>query len=70
MDVLTTTSSRRYAWTAVIIFFLVVYLGSAFAPGLQDDVDSSHAEVSREMLTRGDFVTLHVNGFRYLKKRP
>jgi len=70
LDVLTTTSSRRYAWTAVIIFFLVVYLGSAFAPGLQDDVDSSHAEVSREMLTRGDFVTLHVNGFRYLEKAP
>lgn len=70
MDVLTANSSRRLAWTAVIILFLVVYLGSAFSPGLQDDVDSSHAEASREMLTRGDFVTLHINGMRYLEKAP
>lgn len=70
MDVLTTSSSRWLAWTAVIILFLVVYLGSAFSPGLQDDMDSSHAEASREMLTRGDFVTLHINGMRYLEKAP
>ena len=62
----TSTSSRRFAWAAVIALFLAVYLGSAFSPALQDDVDSSHAEAAREMLTRGDFVTLHINGVRYL----
>ena len=70
MDVETGTSSRRFAWAAVIALFLAVYLGSAFSPALQDDVDTSHAEAAREMLTRGDFVTLHINGVRYLEKAP
>ena len=70
MDVETGTSSRRFAWAAVIALFLAIYLGSAFSPALQDDVDSSHAEAAREMLTRGDFVTLHINGVRYLEKAP
>jgi 4-amino-4-deoxy-L-arabinose transferase-like glycosyltransferase len=70
LDVETGTSSRRFAWAAVIALFLAIYLGSAFSPALQDDVDSSHAEAAREMLTRGDFVTLHINGVRYLEKAP
>jgi len=48
----------------------VVYLGSAFSPALQDDADSTHAEAAREMLVSGDYVTLHVNGVRYLEKAP
>ena len=61
---------RRLAWAAVLALFLAIYLGSAFSPALQDDVDTSHAEAAREMLTRGDFVTLHINGVRYLEKAP
>jgi 4-amino-4-deoxy-L-arabinose transferase-like glycosyltransferase len=67
---MTTRSSRRLAWAAAIALFLAIYLGSAFTPALQDDVDTSHAEAAREMLTRGDFVTLHINGVRYLEKAP
>lgn len=63
-------SSRRLALVAVIVLFLAVYLGSAFSPALQDDVDTSHAVAAREMVTRGDFVTLHINGVRYLEKAP
>ena len=70
LDVLTTPSSRRFAWTAVFFLFLAIYLGSAFSPALMDDVDTSHAEAAREMLTRGDYVTLHINGVRYLEKAP
>lgn len=70
MDVLNTASSRRFAWAAIIILFLAVYLGSAFSPALQDDVDTSHAEAAREMISRGDYVTLHINGVRYLEKAP
>ncbi len=69
-DVLAGTSSRRLAWAAVFLLFLAVYLGSAFSPALQDDVDTSHAEAAREMITRGDYVTLHINGVRYLEKAP
>jgi 4-amino-4-deoxy-L-arabinose transferase-like glycosyltransferase len=70
LDVRTGTLSRRLALAAVIVLFLAVYLGSAFTPALQDDVDTSHAEAAREMLTRGDYVTLHINGVRYLEKAP
>lgn len=52
------------------IIFAVVYLGSMFSPPLLDDADSTHAEAAREMLARGDYVTLHVNGIRYLEKAP
>jgi 4-amino-4-deoxy-L-arabinose transferase-like glycosyltransferase len=70
LDVETSTSSRWLCLAAVIVLFLAVYLGSAFSPALQDDVDSSHAEAAREMITRGDYVTLHINGVRYLEKAP
>jgi hypothetical protein len=35
-----------------------------------DDADSTHAEAAREMVVTGDYVTLHVNGVRYLEKAP
>ena len=41
-----------------------------FTPGLLDDADSTHAEAAREMFVSGDYVTLHVNGVRYLEKAP
>jgi len=50
--------------------FLAVYVGSMFTPGLLDDADSTHAEAAREMVVSGDYVTLHINGVRYLEKAP
>jgi 4-amino-4-deoxy-L-arabinose transferase-like glycosyltransferase len=41
-----------------------------FTPGLLDDADSTHAEAAREMVMTGDYVTLHINGVRYLEKPP
>jgi 4-amino-4-deoxy-L-arabinose transferase-like glycosyltransferase len=55
---------------ALAILFVAVYGGSLFSPGLLDDADSTHAEAAREMFASGDFVTLHVNGVRYLEKAP
>ncbi len=55
---------------ALILLFCAIYLGSAFTPALQDDVDTSHAEAAKEMLHTGDLVTLHINGVRYLEKAP
>ena len=55
---------------AVVVLLLAVYVGAAFRPALLDDADSTHAEAAREMLVRGDYVTLHVNGIRYLEKAP
>ena len=50
--------------------FAAVYLGALFSPPLLDDADSTHAEAAREMFVSGDYVTLHVNGVRYLEKAP
>ena len=63
-------SVPRRVWLIAIFLFLLVYGGSAFSPGLQDDADATHAEAAREMYASGDYVTLHVNGVRYLEKAP
>jgi 4-amino-4-deoxy-L-arabinose transferase-like glycosyltransferase len=60
----------RVAYWALAVVFLAVYVGSMFTPGLLDDADSTHAEAAREMVATGDYVTLHVNGVRYLEKAP
>jgi 4-amino-4-deoxy-L-arabinose transferase-like glycosyltransferase len=68
----TFTSPRhsRLVIIVLLVLFGVIYLGSAFSPALQDDADSSHAEAAREMFVTGDYVTLHMNGVRYLEKAP
>jgi 4-amino-4-deoxy-L-arabinose transferase-like glycosyltransferase len=52
------------------VVFVAVYFGSLFSPALLEDADSTHAEAAREMFVSGDYVTLHVNGVRYLEKAP
>ena len=44
--------------------------GRSSPRALLDDADSTHAEAAREMFVSGDYVTLHVNGVRYLEKAP
>ena len=61
---------RTASYGALILVFVAVYLGSVFSPPLLDDADSTHAEAAREMFVTGDYVTLHVNGVRYLEKAP
>ncbi len=56
-----------------IIGALWLFLYGSFAllsPPLLDDADSVHAEVAREMIVRGDPVTLYADGIRYLEKAP
>lgn len=61
---------RSASYWALAFLFGAVYLGSVFSPPLLDDADSTHAEAAREMYVTGDYVTLHVNGVRYLEKAP
>jgi 4-amino-4-deoxy-L-arabinose transferase-like glycosyltransferase len=65
-----TPAASRIAIFFVLCLFAAVYFGSAFTPGLQDDADSTHAEAAREMAISHDYVTLKVNGNRYLEKAP
>ncbi len=61
---------RPASYWAIAIVFAAVYLGALFSPALLDDADSTHAEAAREMFVSGDYVTLHINGVRYLEKAP
>jgi len=61
---------RAVSYCTLVLVFVAVYLGSVFSPPLLDDADSTHAEAAREMFVTGDYVTLHVNGVRYLEKAP
>jgi 4-amino-4-deoxy-L-arabinose transferase-like glycosyltransferase len=54
----------------IFLTWFLIYVPSLFRPGLLDDADSVHAEASREMVLSGDWVTLHVDGIRYLEKAP
>jgi 4-amino-4-deoxy-L-arabinose transferase-like glycosyltransferase len=54
----------------IFVTWLLIYVPGLSRPGLLDDADSVHAEASREMLVTNDWVTLHVNGIRYLEKAP
>lgn len=61
---------RVASYWALALVFAAVYIGSMFSPALLDDADATHAEAAREMFVTGDYVTLHVNGIRYLEKAP
>ena len=62
--------ASRLARLGILAVFLLIYAGGMFSPALFDDADSTHAEAAREMALTGDWVTLHVNGIRYLEKAP
>ncbi len=61
---------RGLSYLVLTLLFVAVYGGSLFSPALLDDADSTHAEAAREMFVSGDYVTLHINGIRYLEKAP
>jgi 4-amino-4-deoxy-L-arabinose transferase-like glycosyltransferase len=63
-------SAPKIYIAGVVVLFAAVYVGSLFSPGLQDDADSTHAEAARAMSITHDYVTLKVNGNRYLEKAP
>ncbi|MDR3451954.1 MAG: glycosyltransferase family 39 protein, partial [Rhodoferax sp.] len=58
------------AWVLLAAIFAAVQFASLFSPPLLDDADASHAEAAQHMALSGDWVTLKVNGIRYLEKPP
>ncbi len=61
---------RSTALTLLCGLWIVIFFASLFAPPLLDDADATHANAARYMAVTGDWVTLHVNGIRYLEKAP
>ncbi len=63
-------STPGRAWTLLSLVFLAVYFASLFSPALLDDADATHAQAAQHIVTSGDWVTMVVNGIRYLEKPP
>jgi 4-amino-4-deoxy-L-arabinose transferase-like glycosyltransferase len=60
----------RIAVLILVSLWAIVYMAGLSHPALLDDADTVHAEAAREMHQRHDWVTLYVNGIRYLEKAP
>ena len=50
--------------------WLAIFAASLWTPPLLDDADATHAQAAQAMVRTGDWVTLHVDGIRYLEKPP
>src|SRR5450432_2555918 len=63
-------TTRRYELIVVIVTALI-YLGCIVSPpSLMDDVDAVQAQIARNMLDSGDWVTARLDGVAYLEKSP
>ena len=63
-------STPARAWTLLVLVFIAVYFAALFSPALLDDADATHAQAAQHIVTSGDWVTMYVNGIRYLEKPP
>src|SRR5689334_19883331 len=65
------TSGSAYFGLIVIAVAAIVFLGCIISPpSLMDDVDAVQAQISRNMLDSGDWVTARLDGVAYLEKSP
>ena len=67
-------SSQLSLRTIILIVLFVtgaIYLGCMVSPpSLMDDVDAVQAQIARNMITSGDWVTPRLDGVLYLEKSP
>jgi 4-amino-4-deoxy-L-arabinose transferase-like glycosyltransferase len=55
----------------VVLLAAAIFVGCIYSPPhLMDDVDAVQAQISRNMLQSGDWVTARLNGVAYLEKSP
>ena len=65
---------RSSSWSVYLALLLIaasVYLSGIISPpSLSDDVDAVQAQIARNMLASGDWVTARLDGVAYLEKPP
>ena len=61
---------RRTYLLWILGLWFAIFFASLITPPLLDDSDATHAQAAQSMLQTGDWVTLHVDGVRYLEKAP
>src|SRR6476660_966283 len=63
-------SGIRYQVTVALVA-IVIFFGCILSPpSLMDDVDAVQAQIARNMLQSGDWVTARLDGVAYLEKSP
>ena len=67
---LTSASRLRFAVLAVLLLAALVYIPTLFSPHLMDDTDAVNAQIPRNMLRTGDWVTARLDGVAFLEKSP
>src|SRR5437660_7440926 len=61
----------QHAGLIVLAVASAVFLGCIISPpSLMDDVDAVQAQIARNMLDSGDWVTARLDGIAYLEKSP
>ena len=64
-------AKNGYLGLVVLLVAAAIYLGCIISPpSLMDDVDAVQAQIARNMLTSGDWVTARLDGVVYLEKAP
>jgi 4-amino-4-deoxy-L-arabinose transferase-like glycosyltransferase len=64
-------SGVRHYSLIVALVAAVIFLGCTLSPpSLMDDVDAVQAQIARNMLQSGDWVTARLDGVAYLEKSP
>jgi 4-amino-4-deoxy-L-arabinose transferase-like glycosyltransferase len=62
---------RWFVYVVVAIVAAGIYLGCVVSPpSLMDDVDAVQAQIAKNMLSSGDWVTARIDGVLYLEKAP
>lgn len=61
---------RRWGVSLVLLLVALVYIPTLFGPHLMDDTDAVNGQIPRNILRDGDWVTMHIDGVRYLEKPP
>jgi 4-amino-4-deoxy-L-arabinose transferase-like glycosyltransferase len=65
------TAKNGHLGLLVLLTAAAIYLGCIISPpSLMDDVDAVQAQIARNMLTSGDWVTARLDGVVYLEKAP
>ena len=67
-----TGSDRRLPCELIVLLVAaIIYLGCVVSPpSLMDDVDAVQAQIARNMLDSGDWITARLDGVPYLEKSP
>jgi 4-amino-4-deoxy-L-arabinose transferase-like glycosyltransferase len=61
---------RRRTWLLALVLFAPLWFGSLETRGLFQPDEGRYAEIAREMLASGDWVTPRLNGLKYFEKPP